>query len=70
MAKKVKVQERRGQSHEPMAYRRVELPPVIGLSLRKIDQYLADGTLRSFRRGRCRLVKRDALQEFLSDTAS
>ena len=55
---------------EPLSYRRLQLPDVIGFPLRTVDKYLADGSLRSYRRGRCRFVLRDDLKAFLSGSAS
>jgi excisionase family DNA binding protein len=68
-AKKTKAPAR-AKTLEPLSYRRSDLPTVTGLGLRTLDRALAEGALRSFRRGRCRLVRRDALQEFLAETAS
>jgi excisionase family DNA binding protein len=56
----------RGRLLERVAYRPGDLPAVTGLGLRTIAKVIATGELKSFRRGRCRLIRRDDLDAFLS----
>lgn len=50
-----------------LAYRPSEAAQVLGLSLRTVHRRIADGSLRSLRRGGARLVPASELARFLGE---
>lgn len=70
MRDKKKSAERKNDRHqtadERLAYRPREAAPIVGIGYRTLVRHIATGKIKSFRRGGCRLISRDALKEFAS----
>jgi len=47
-------------------FRPAEIPPVSGIGLRRVEQAIATGELKSKKIGRARVVTEEALREWLS----